>query len=422
MSYLELKLPIQTQETRNVRPLAFFFKASRCSEKEISQSYRNFDKDLFLDLITELLKSKIISANLINNLSINQYNLSLYNELQQIYTRLDISKPVLSGPLIRKLCILESCSLEVVEHMSSIIRQLMTGYQMQSNLEQTAAPYLLAAIKENKIDRYDFMPTILFVDLKKDNVEELREYLSAVSQLPRPVHERFLLADGHWQSGEIIINEQGDVKLFVSDSEAKDEEYAQGYAEAQFDLLGLQSLFQEKTVELYFLCDSDRQHTGGTCSTFALDDVRHFYTIDKYGPEESLFQQLDARLVKNIALADGTVMHLCLTPPSLQRTMQSRRVFQTIPTLDQERVINKRSQTIGDSVLTNFSKNASGALESNKRLEVKAQHMLEKLDDFIMKHLEQDPIEGYKQINDLANEHTLGAFRTRFDESRSLIL
>ena len=131
--------------------------------------------------------------------------------------------------------------------------------------------------------------------------------------------------------------------------------------------------------------------------------------MDQYGPKESLFRQLDARKMGETQTADGVVMHLCRTPPTLHRTFQSRRVVETIPEEDKDRIINKRQQTVLGSIMTHFSHDESGELKHNERLAVKAMHMREQLDRFFIEQLEQDPVGGYDRIKALANEHKITA-------------
>ncbi len=295
---------------------------------------------------------------------------------------------------------LDQCSDENAEKLNGILRQTHNGFGEISSNSDSAAPFILAAIRQQKESTYPFLPTII---LKNNYNEDFLSYLECIASMPPPVQERFLLAHNHWMCGEIQVDIEGNVKIFILDSSG-----SFNCPMSQFEE-HLSRIFKNKKIEIYFSLD-DRQYSNMGCSVFALDDLRHFYTIDRYAEQKTLFQQLDERedVVKAENPVDNVTIKYCHLPDSLLRTMQK----DTLLDISKEStvIVNKKGETFSQSSRKGFN-----TLEKNKRLEKKLKKMALRLDKCINDCLKDDANAGYAKLCAMANEHTLPAFLNRAD-------
>jgi len=345
-----------------------------------------------IELLHELIQALFLSydAKLFKNLR-NPAHLSQETQIPSFST--------ISSDINDILNIISGCSPEESKHLEHIMMQLMNGFGMIRNTDaNTAATYVFAAVRHFKSASYEFLPTVLDAD-------KFSTYLKSVAELPYPVHERFVLIDPHWRAGEIEINADGNVNIFILNST--------GYLE-EHDLIRIKfhEIFKDKPVHLFF-ANEMRQFTNLGCSVFALDDVRHFYTLDNYSAEgKTLFEQLNTRITQSDTIAEHVIRHHCRLPVSLMRTMQSRRVFEAIEP-EQDLPINKYKLTAEQSIRESFIESQAGGVIQNKRLDMKLNKMAIKVSQFIIDCLKQEPINGYDTLTSLAEEHTLGAFQLR---------
>ena len=335
---------------------------------------------LFLSYDAKLLKNKRKTLHLSENASIPNFS-------------------TISSDINNILSVISNCSPEESQHLEHIMIQLLNGFGMIRNSdENTAATYVFAAVRHFKSAAYEFLPTVL-------DANKFSTYLKSVAELPYPVCERFVLIDPHWRSGEIEITSEGHVNIFILNST--------GYLE-EHDLMRIKfhQIFKDKPVHLFF-ANEMRQFSDLGCSVFALDDVRHFYTLDKYSVEgKTLFEQLNARITQSETIANHVIRHHCRLPVSLMRTMQSRRVFEDIEP-EQDLPINKYKLTADQSIRESFIESQADGVIQNKRLDMKLNKMAIKVSQLIIDCLKQDPINGYDTLTSLAEEHTLSAFQLR---------
>lgn len=295
-----------------------------------------------------------------------------------------------------------------------MIRQLLPGFDILTWEGSTAAPFILAALHYEKKSRYEIQAPFFIsrgTNGEVENLKSMKQFLSLVARLPRPVKERFVTSDTtHFRSGEIEIDEKGDVKIFIADSEASDQSNARISSRVVLGNLNLQHFFPNQTVDFYYLCGNDRQHTRGTCGLFAFDDLKKLYTIELYGPGESLFKQLDDRVMGDIQNEFGLVIHLCQNPPALHRSMQSRQIFLALSVEDRHRIINKKNQNTMESIEANFVYDENHQPVKNNRIDIKRSHLYEALNRFYLDHIAENPATAYQRITDLAHAHTIAGY------------
>ncbi|MDP3560669.1 MAG: hypothetical protein Q8R83_00615 [Legionellaceae bacterium] len=274
------------------------------------------------------------------------------------------------------------------------MRQLTSGLG-KIDYAQSAALFVLGAIRHDKPD-LDFIPTIV-------QSNDFEAYLQIISSMHPPVKERFLLASGHWQSGEIKIADEVHLKCFLNDPMLLSEEAVLYY------LSMLSKTFPEKSIELYV--SNQKRQNGLGCSIFALTDVRTLYNVNLPGVDDGdLFEQLDRKKEKSTILNDHTRIHECRLPIKFLRSMQTNKVFNLIET-EKHCIINKKGETVYGAIRRGFFMGSNGQKLENKRLELKLQKMAERVDRFIMSILGDDPQQNFQKLVQLAQEHTLPAFQ-----------
>ncbi len=370
------------------------------SEDDILKLIYNVDIDILIQL---------------RNYFLEVYDLALFTQIQAM---IDKHPPhysaVLSDRLNNKKNLLFNSSSQLISHLNQLMKQIIQACGHISTDETSVAGFILAAIRQDKVDDYIFLPTLLFVDslnnLKNETSEFVR-YLKCIADMPPPVHERFVIASPHWLSGEIKVDTTGEVHIFICDPiRANDNDFIQ-------TLPLMNQIFINKAITLYFASTVRQSATEG-CSVFALDDVRHFYTIDRYAANgRTLFEQLDARCQKKQKLDTNTTVSFCKLPAPLLRTTQSVSLFESISD-EMTLITNKKGETVEASIKKTFPTYAyvlSGKLTGrNQRLELKREKMFERVDMFILNHLLQDNSEqGYEKLKAMAGEHSLSAFLNR---------
>lgn len=154
---------------------------------------------------------------------------------------------------------------------------------------------------------YDFNPTVLQgpldspLSLTSDpsGLEEFQDYLKFIKdQAPRPLRERFIITGQHWISGDIEIDSSGKVKVFFLDSMGMEYPKTNIHPNTIKLLNKFAEIFPES--EMYY-SRTRRQGKGPGCSVFALDDLRHLFTVEDYLPPEykhNLFNYLANQVPK----------------------------------------------------------------------------------------------------------------------------
>lgn len=173
----------------------------------------------------------------------------------------------------------------------------------------------------------------------------------------------------------------------------------------------LSQVFPEKSSQIYVSNQLRQYHRYG-CSIFALTDVRILYDLNPPNADHGgLFKQLNEKIVETRTLDSNITLHKCRLPIKFLRTIQSRAVF-TETEADKELIINKKRETLHESLNKSFFFNSADK-QQNQRLELKLQKMADRVDRFILEILAEDPVQNFKKLIQLANEHTFDAFQNR---------
>lgn len=236
-----------------------------------------------------------------------------------------------------------------------------------------------AAIRHSKqsktIDSYNFSPTLL-------KFSEFKYYLLLLKHRSHPLRARFLIASSHWLAGDIQIDSTGKAQILFLDSLGN---YENININTKLCMATLASVFEAHNI---FFSSLQRQYSQIGCSVFALDDMQHLFTLERYlkdshGKAIGLFNFLNAQEKPAINIeveehdaVQSVSVHMSHLPISLLRTTQSRHVYNVIKErseIEQETPINRKQETAATSVNKHFFSN------SNERLSKKLQQMADKI-------------------------------------------
>ncbi|MFZ2315173.1 MAG: ankyrin repeat domain-containing protein [Gammaproteobacteria bacterium] len=233
--------------------------------------------------------------------------------------------------------------------------------------------------KKNKaVGSYDFCPTLL-------EPSEFKSYLLLLKHsLSWPLRERFIITGHHWISGDIQIDAHGKTSILFLDSLGSHRNEIHDNTKSY--IAAFDSAFPEQEI---FFSAIKRQYSPMGCSVFALDDMQHLFTLERYlkdihGKPVGLFDFLASQ--KNsltgitIDTYDGWPRSVSMSIPhlplSLTRTMQSRHIYNIIQErsmMEQETPINRKGETATLSVKKGFFSH------SNERLNEKLRKLAEKI-------------------------------------------
>ncbi len=177
---------------------------------------------------------------------------------------------------------------------------------------------LTAAIQNKKIGKYEVNPTILEPD-------EFVKYLDAIKESNKfPVKEKFIVAGRHWFAGEIYIEGHGKPpKILFVDSVGNNSSHTE--IALPLAMIRFKDVFSDG--ELYVNV-RQRQFSPLGCLVFAVDDMRHLFTVEKFLPDGE--KNLLDYVTKNVVSEDnyeGFVTHNVKLPLSLMRSTQSSILF-----------------------------------------------------------------------------------------------
>jgi hypothetical protein len=283
-----------------------------------------------------------------------------------------------------------------------------------------------AEIKANKEEIYDFSPTIL------DGDEEFFPYLNALKAHAKTTHndinEKFAYkGTTHWVTGEIHINQKGNVEVLLIDSlGAENKEDALSGAKNT-----IHSAFADSPVTV-FVSKEKRQFSPLGCSAFALNDLRQLHTVDQYIKEDNILlycANKDNQVKKPFAAFSSiklwkpnpTTTVEVLLPPLFLETTQSAIALEKLVTSKDPRLqpsampMNKKTTFEQTDNLTAIRRNyeetetKEGKKMQNTRLAKKLTKMGEDTEEFF---------EGRsaKEISDLTESFTLSTLNERLNE------
>jgi hypothetical protein len=280
-------------------------------------------------------------------------------------------------PLAQKQKIIHLLSLDAADRLRTTIYfpQFFNGF---GKIKFNGALLTCAQVAVRK--NYVFNPTVLHY------LTSFEPYLNLLKEDYRPCRARFVMADSHWMAGDIEIQADGRTRFLLIDP--------LGYEDDSFNLFGSEDMLRAFAKvfpgsEIYY-SSTVRQHTDVGCSVFALDDVRHLYTAEKYLEEKykktGLFGYLSdqksivVRLAPDEKISHQVEVKICHLPLSLERTMQSKDLYKEIEkrsSSEQNQKVNKKNQTAKESVDEGFEdfKTGEKVTKKNNRLQKKLQKM-----------------------------------------------
>lgn len=277
-----------------------------------------------------------------------------------------------------------------------------------------------AVVAAKKEASYEFNPVVL------DRINQFKHYLTALKDATPPHRERFIIADAHWICGDIQITQDGQVSVLLIDSLGQQElnSFETGTA-----IKILKAVFP--SADIYFP-HKEKQGPGLGCSVFALDDIRHLYTVENYldpkyhngGLHDYLKDSTKAieekGHIKKSESAKNHPIHLCDLPLPLMRTMQSRKLLsEVIPgrsEAEQALPVNKKGELMTQSARRFFAeaKNTTGnTVPMNMRLSYKLKEMSKSNFAFLR------TVPDEKSIKEATAPFTLKGFQERMANKKS---
>lgn len=400
----------------------------------LKKIYQHVSSETFQEIIHTIIvkNQEIFTADELyafNQYVLSGYNLVIFRFIENLLTNFYAQAPLppLSLHQIKTIELLERCSLPTRTKLQQLMQQLTHGFgKIRPEYDGTVATFVLAVIRQDKLNKYQYAPTLV-------NEENFLDYLAILFEKHTDVHEFFirtpLLMTDHWRSGEIEIN-NGSMKLFISNSLGGDEDeliediaerFLGGDEDEDEDELtaDIAERFPEQQITVYYN-ETLRQSSELGCSVFSLDDVRHLQTFTQY-TEKGLFDQLDQRIIDEDTI-DGIRVLCCTLPATLMRAMQSRKILEMLgdeadDIVTKPKSINghlaERGLTIKESVDSGFVLDTQTGKTQNRRMDHKVQKMWLRLDRYIVENLYEDPDVGFRSLEKLAREHTFPAFQRK---------
>lgn len=269
---------------------------------------------------------------------------------------------------------------------------------------------LLTCAQEASRKKHTYHPTVLRGE------HEFLQFLEVLKTLKFPLSEQFIISGGHWISGQIDIDENGNAKIIIIDSNGD----SMQYIPTQDVISHFADHFKNGLI---YLSREKRQNAASGCSVFSLDDALHLATLTRMLPAEyeksGIFGFLEGHPANRpiVALHNDTNANIdvisCQLPLSIIRTMQSDELLQTvIPArlkAEQDAFLKRKGITALDSAKNHHNvENPDFPHDKKRNLRLKY-----KLDNFAKKnaaYLLKTPLQ---QVRESMNSFTLNEFKKR---------
>lgn len=270
----------------------------------------------------------------------------------------------------------------------------------------------------NKDQSYIFDPTFLKgteTKVKGETIKENNEFKEYLSLLKphKPIRERFVIAEQHWVVGEINIDDDGHASIFIIDSLGRNSDHFPSHIIKAFN-----EQFPDGTI---YFSEEKRQHAELACQMFALDDLVHLYTMEKYFQQQygltKIFDYLAAQPKDNKIVKDelpGIDIISAKLPISLLSTKQSNKLFSDLfpsrNTAEQKAPVNKKGQTAEER--------ATAGLEEGKnvRLTQKMKNLANHVFKFLFHQRESLP-----SLSKSMEDFSLQGFKKRMAEKTNTL-
>ncbi|EKD69993.1 MAG: hypothetical protein ACD_46C00682G0005 [uncultured bacterium] len=308
-------------------------------------------------------------------------------ELQKAYDHFDAKQfqffytlsPSLSKSLnlnSEKIQLLMSVEKQNQDKFKDFMMQFTRGF---GHINEEGVLLTCAQISDRK--KYSFNPTVL-------NDDNFDKYLRLLSDMPYPLRERFYIKSIHAICGDIWIDRDGCVSVLLIDSLGFEKS---GYFREYGEKIGKQ--FSNAKIYVSY---NKKQYSDMGCSVFAIDDLVHLYTMEKYLLNEFKPHPapLHAYINKTAEELDeskthhGITIHACALPLRLQLNTQFRRVkSEVIPAYSENETklfVNKKNETALQAIEKHIERDEY-TNEKNKRLEHKLDRLAERNANFMAK-------------------------------------
>lgn len=189
----------------------------------------------------------------------------------------------------------------------------------------------------------------------------------------RPLRKRFTIYGDHWKTGEVRVNENNEVKIFLFDSVSV-------MAETEIDKLS--NIFKDYNTKIYYP-EISIQYDKVSCELFALNALVRLEKVGKYLPgcyNQDLFNYLDKNSKDEKSTNNLTVCRSTL-PLYLMQEMQSKQLLTNyIPSRSEENQlpINKKGELPSAACSKHFKNVLFNAekKEVNTKLETKIYRLI----------------------------------------------
>lgn len=246
--------------------------------------------------------------------------------------------------------------------------------------------------------RYDFNPTVLA------NADEFKEYLSYFKFGNSPAKERFicLISHVHWAAGEIQVNKDGQATLIYFDPLGSKSYYTEKQMFLEFT-----NTFPQSTI--YISSESLQKSTTG-CSLFALDALRHFYTVEEYikGDLVDYLKKSQTEQKKyDISSEVAVTVNECLLPRPFAITSHYLDTFQELKRSTEK--VNKKGQTAieaGERFFKKVNREGKEVTHNTKIL-----YQLDKMAEYLAKYIAAQI--SSKQLDAASQNFSLKSFEKR---------
>lgn len=260
-------------------------------------------------------------------------------------------------------------TLEILCLTNQLIK-FLDGY---SNLTLNDGLLTCAQISDRK--DYTFNPVAI------DGYDEFSRFLNLVKNGEKPNRVTFFVADAHWISGIIEVNDHGDARMVILDSmgTTKKNDHHLIQASTLSAMENFNEIFPDQPI---YFCKNKRQNTERSCAVFSLDDLAHLFTLDRH-LQENLFHYFDKqpkKAAKTKIEGTGSLnIHCHDLPLSLLRTTQSRTTIDEVLSRTDKTTlsmpVNKYGDTFASQVNEFFKSRSDTEKKQNTRLEYKLENM-----------------------------------------------
>ncbi len=292
--------------------------------------------------------------------------------------------------------------LELKEINTEFRKNLLGEFVTYGNITDAGIKLTMAQLASRKSH---FNPTVISA---QENFSDYLKFLKVGLQNAKlPIREIFIVGDPnfssgiHWTAGIIEVAEKNEINMLLIDSRGM-----------ELDSYCIRAFAKEFPRGKWYRNIEPRQYQPKGCSIYAMDDVRHLFTVEKYIKPNNIFDYLAAQPypVNRITLA-GIEMkqYPCHLPLSFERSRQSRLVETILNRREENNLaINKKEMMAEDCRKTDLRK--INGKDQNRRIPYVYNKFLRRNMEFLEKFGDEQA--ACKMMN-----FSLSAFEERMDKN-----